>query len=371
MHITRERFIAIHKYALTAAIVVYVVGIFGTKVLQIGILFAMGAGFFNLLHQQYFLSRIKLAAHLWLIPLLIGSLTYPLLMENKPSGQNGLYYLFTLIICLVPFILLITGKTDEKPAKKARLKVISTRIIVQIIVFILYTSITAYSFIYDTKTALLFWGLFHVLTVAILPFLFGRVLCGWLCPNATLQDGLFKNLTFRRPIPRLSKAIEEQSHSSAMYLSGEVDKNAPYFPFTLLLAWFPMFFTETVFDLTGELWYPVVFMYGLYFGSLLLPWRKMCTHFCWLSSYRGLAGQGSLWRIRFNKSKCKNCKICQAEEACPFYIDIRNQDNEMPATCCICFSCMEACPFEGVLTFRRAKEEKERINEIGKTPSIL
>jgi len=54
------------------------------------------------------------------------------------------------------------------------------------------------------------------------------------------------------------------------------------------------------------------------------------------------------------------------EEACPFYIDIRNQDNEMPATCCLCFSCMEACPHEGVITFKRAKEEKERIKALGK-----
>ena len=107
-------------------------------------------------------------------------------------------------------------------------------------------------------------------------------------------------------------------------------------------------------------------MYGLYIGSLFLPWRKMCTHFCWLSSYRGLAAQGSMWRIRYNRSKCKQCKKCQAEEACPFYIDIRNQDNEMPATCCLCFSCMEACPFDGVITFRRAPEEKARLKAIGK-----
>ncbi|MCX5904049.1 MAG: hypothetical protein NTV89_11395, partial [Proteobacteria bacterium] len=164
----------------------------------------------------------------------------------------------------------------------------------------------------------------------------------------------------------LPQAIEEQSHSTAMYLSGEVDKNAPYFPFTLLISWFPMFFCETMFDLTGDLWYPIYFMYGLYIGSLLLPWRKMCTHFCWLSSYRGIAAHGSLWRIRYNKSNCKQCKVCQAEKACPFYIDICEQDNEMPATCCLCFSCMEACPFEGVITFKRSPEEKARIKAIGK-----
>jgi len=186
-------------------------------------------------------------------------------------------------------------------------------------------------------------------------------LCGWICPNATLQDGLLKNLNYRRPISRLPKAIEEQSHSSAMYLSKEIDKKAPFLPATLLMSWLPMFFIETVFDLTQVSLYNIIFMYGLFFLSFVFPWRKLCTHFCWLSSYRGLAGQGSLWRIRYNKSKCKNCKVCQAEQVCPFHIDIHNQDNEMPATCCLCFSCMEACPFESVITFRRSKEEKERL----------
>ena len=366
MKIPAQRFININKYAITAAIIVYLYGTFISKILQPGILFALAAGFFCLFHKEYFLSRIKLAAHIWAIPIVVGLFTYPMLMEKQPSGQNGFYFFLTFIISFIPYILLITGKIVEAPAKKERLGIISFRIMVQLAVLLIYAATTSYSFIYGSNVALFFWGMFHVLTVAILPFLFGRVLCGWLCPNAVLQDALFKNLTYKRPIPTLPRAIDEQSHSSAMYISGEIDKNAPYFPFTLLLSWFPMFFAETVFDLTGVLEYPVYFMYGLYLGSLLLPWRKMCTHFCWLSSYRGLCAQGSIWRIRYNRSKCKFCKKCQAEEACPFYIDIRNQDNEMPATCCLCFSCMEACPFDGVITFRRAPEDKARVKAIGK-----
>jgi len=366
VELTKQRFININKYAITAAIVVYLYGTFFSKIMQPSILFALAAGFFCLFHKDYFASRVKLAAHIWAVPIFIGLFSYSMLMEKEPSGQNGFYFFLTFIICIIPYILFIFGKTVEAPPKKERLGIISFRILVQLTVLLLYAVTTSYSFIYGSNVALLFWGMFHVFTVAIFPFLFGRVLCGWLCPNAVLQDSLLKNLRYQRPIPSLPKAIDEQSHSSAMYISGEVDKNAPYFPFTLLVAWFPMFFVETVFDLTGVLWYPIYFMYGLYLGSLLLPWRKMCTHFCWLSSYRGLAAQGSIWRIRYNRSKCKQCKKCQAEEACPFYIDIRNQDNEMPATCCLCFSCMEACPFDGVITFRRAPEEKARIKAIGK-----
>jgi polyferredoxin len=365
MNITRQRFININKYAVGAAIIIYLVGVFGIKIIQPGIFFVFGAAFFLLLHQQYFIGRLKLAAHLWLIPALIGCLTYPILLEPEPSGQNTAQLALVLLISLIPFLLLITGKTEETPSKKDRLKIISTRIVVQICVFMLWATVTAFAFIKGSRSDLLFWGMFHVFTVAIFPFLIGRVICGWFCPNATMQDALYKNMTYKRPIEKLPKAIEEQSRTAAMNISGPIDKDAPLLPFTLLLCWFPLFFTETVFDLTGVMWYPVAFMYGLIVLSLVFPWRKACTHFCWLSSYRAMCGHGSLWRIRFNKSNCKDCKVCKAEEACPFFIDIRNQDNEMPASCCLCFSCMEACPFDEVITFRRAKEEKERLKALG------
>lgn len=365
MHITKERFITINKYAVIAGAIVYLVSTIFTKSLQPGILFVLTSGFFCLLHQQFFLSKLKLAAHVWLVPLFMSGLTYSLLLEKTPSGANSLYFSISFIIGFVPFVLLMTGWNDEKPPKKPRLKIISARIIVQNFLFLFYVTVTAFAFIQGSRVQLLFWGMFHVFTVAIFPFLIGRVLCGWLCPNATVQDALLKNLHYKRPIPKLPRAIEEQSKSCAVNISGNVDKTAPYMPATLLLAWFPMFFIETVFDLTGDLWYPIYFMYGLFFLSILMPWRKLCTHFCWLSSYRGLAGQNSWWRLRFNRSKCRNCKKCLAEAACPFFIDITKQDNEMPATCCLCFSCMEACPFDDVITFRRAKAEKERLKAEG------
>ncbi|HEX3046420.1 MAG TPA: 4Fe-4S binding protein, partial [Bacillota bacterium] len=202
---------------------------------------------------------------------------------------------------------------------------------------------------------LLFWAIVNILTTAITPFLFGRVLCGWICPNATLQDALYKNLTFRRAFHRLPEAVESQSRGTAMSLSDPVDQRAPYLPFTLLLSWFLVFFLETVFNLTPEIWYPTVFAYGLFVCSLLFPWRKFCTYFCWFSPYRCLAGHNSLWRIRFEQSRCKKCKKCQAEAVCPFYIDIRHQEKEMPATCCLCFSCIDACPYPEVITMKKPK----------------
>ncbi len=362
MNISKELFIRINKYVLFIGFALYVVGIFTpVKYLQPGLIFVFGAGLFSLLHITFFSSRLKLAGHLWLFPLFLTIISYRLPLVKEPGQQNMLLYVLTLLLSLVPFILFMTGTTEEKPSKKERLPIISFRTVFQTALFMGWASVTSFAFIKGTRPDMFFWAMFHVSTVAILPFLFGRVICGWICPNATMQDALYKNMDYKRPIPTLSKAIDAQSCTASMNISGEVDKRAPMIPATLLMCWFPMFFAETVFDLTTVLWYPIVFMYGLIILSLLFPWRKMCTHFCWLSSYRCIAGHGSLWRIRFNRSKCRNCKKCLAEAACPFYIDIRNQDNEMPVTCCLCFSCMEACPFDDVITFTRAPEEKERL----------
>jgi len=370
MNISKQAFINVNKYMIVAACVIYFIGVFTpVKFLQPGLIFVFGAGFFCLLHINYFCCRLKHAAHLWLFPLIMTIVWYPLGLKSNPEAHNMPLYYITLILSIIPFLAFMFGQTEEQAKKKERLPIISFRTVVQTAFFMGWLSVTAFVYIRgaeyytDTRPDLMFWGLFHVATVAFFPFLFGRVLCSWMCPNATMQDGLFKNMKHPRPLNfLLPKSVEEQSHSTAMTLSGTVDKTAPYMPFTLLLTWFIVFNIETIWDLTSEPWWPAIaYMFLLMVVSFLMPWRKLCTHYCWLSGYRGFAGQNSLWRIRYNKSKCRQCKKCLAETACPFFIDITKQDNEMPATCCLCFSCMEACPFDDVITFRRGEEEKERL----------
>ena len=352
------------KYTPAAIIVFCLTYILNVRILQPGIIFVLGAGMFSLLHHKFLAARLYQAALLWAVPLIAACITYSKPLQQESSG-NALYcFILAALVSSIPAILLLTGKAAESAPKKSRLKIVKVRTLVQTGIFMLWAWVTAIAFIKGSQTQLIFWAIFNIFTVALLPFFFGRILCGWLCPNATMQDALFKNLRYTRPIETIPKALEEQTHASAMYLSGPVDQNAPYMPATMLISWFPMFFLETIYDLTGKMWYPVAFMYGLFFLSLLLPWRKMCAEFCWLSSYRGLAGHNSLWRLRYNKSKCRKCKRCSAEAVCPYYIDIRSQDNEMPVTCCLCFSCMEACPFDDVITLKRSPEEKQRLKAL-------
>lgn len=358
MIIDKARYIQIHKVLMIISIAYYLLSVFVFKSLQPAIILAMSVCLFNLFHENFYSDRLKMAAMNWLVPIL----AIILFAQNPIKNQSAPVWLydiiFTSILCITPVILLVTAKASQKPSRRKTIAIVKIRIATQVLIFAVYTLASALTWIKGGKTELFFWAGVNILTVSLLPFLVGRAMCGWICPNATLQDGFYKHLEYPRPI-KLSPAIEEQSHSSAMYLSGEVDKGAPYLPFSLLIAWVPVFILETVFDLTNAVWYPLCFAYALYIFSLLFPWRKFCTYFCWFSSYRCLASQNSLWRIKFNQSACHNCKSCAAEKACPMHIDIRQQQGEMPATCCVCFSCMDKCPYPDVITFKKNSKNNQ------------
>ena len=132
MKITKDLYLAINKYAVIAAAIVYSIGviIFGIMsifvnpeqevVLQPGIIFAMAAGLFCLLHHKYFIGRLKLAAHVWLVPLLIGCMTYSIPMQRGEADINFTLWLINTVISAVPFILLMTGQPTASPRGHTR-----------------------------------------------------------------------------------------------------------------------------------------------------------------------------------------------------------------------------------------------------------
>ncbi len=355
MIITKQRYTNLHSCIMAAAAAVYIVGIFDTKILQPGIIIILGVCCFNMLHLRSFTVNLKNAAFVWLLPFIITQLTWTKIIEFQPGDQNTFHASLSILLCTIPFLLLFTGKPEETAESLKRIVIINIRIIVQTLLFMVYLMLTAVAWIKGTRIDLIYWALFHILATALFPFFIGRVLCGWICPNATIQDGIYKNLNFKGPIKKLPDAIEAQSRSISMSISGNIDQSAPYVPFTLLATWFFLFFIEIIFQTPDIKAYSIFFMYGVIVLSFLFPWRKFCTHFCWIAGYKCMAGHASLWRIRFNRSRCRQCKSCNAEINCPFSIDIKNQEKEMPVTCCLCFECMDACPFDDVITFRRNK----------------
>jgi hypothetical protein len=120
MNISKQTFINLNKYMIVAACVIYFIGVFTpVKFLQPGLIFVFGAGFFCLLHINYFCCRLKHAAHLWLFPLIMTIVWYPLNLKSDPGTQNTLFYYITLILSAIPFLAFMFGRTEEKAAKRS------------------------------------------------------------------------------------------------------------------------------------------------------------------------------------------------------------------------------------------------------------
>ncbi len=59
MLLNRQRFIDIHTYLLTCSAALYLLGIFGTKVLQPGLILVLGLCRYNMLNLHYFTPKEK------------------------------------------------------------------------------------------------------------------------------------------------------------------------------------------------------------------------------------------------------------------------------------------------------------------------
>ena len=173
MNIVKDNFVRINKWAVFSAILLYLIGVFTPlKYLQPGLLFVFFAGFFCLFHKDYFYSKPRIAGHVWMLPL--GVTIFTMNVPLTAGDGNPLLFLLSLLTSLIPFILLITGSSEEKPPKKPRLKAVTIRTVVQCSIFMIWASVTSFCFIKGTRPDMLFWAMFHVFTVAVFPVFIGR-----------------------------------------------------------------------------------------------------------------------------------------------------------------------------------------------------
>ncbi|MCQ2612119.1 MAG: 4Fe-4S binding protein [Treponemataceae bacterium] len=195
--------------------------------------------------------------------------------------------------------------------------------------------------------------------ISLFGVVFGRFVCGFLCPFGLIQDLLFK-------IPFVKKVRE---------VKGE--KILRWFRF-LILAVFVIILPMFVIDITGlgKPWFckyicpvgtleggiPLVLMnenlrsaIGFLFEwkvalltiILLLSiivYRPFCRYICPLGAIYGVFNKISFVRYSVNESKCTKCGICQKN--CKLNIKLYENPNSMD--CIRCGECKEACPVKAI-----------------------
>lgn len=192
--------------------------------------------------------------------------------------------------------------------------------------------------------------------------LFGRFVCGWMCPFGLLQDLLHK-------IPLFRKKRRLPHHRILMY-----GKYLVLFGFVIIASSFlfagfakiPAFckyicpsgtfmgaipLLSVNEHLKGGLGSLFFWKLGVLIAFLLLSikvYRPFCQYLCPLGAIYGWFNRFSLVQIHWEKEGCTACMACTG--ACP--IGLRPEEISVSPECIKCGKCVAACP-EACLGFKR------------------
>lgn len=196
--------------------------------------------------------------------------------------------------------------------------------------------------------------------------IFGRFVCGWLCPFGLLQDLLHK-------IPLFKKKKRLPYHNVLKYgkyvvlfglviigsafLFGGFAK-VPAFckylcPSGTFMGAIPLLSAnESLRAQAGGLFvWKALVLVVIIFVSIKV-YRPFCQYLCPLGAIYGWFNRFSLVQIRWEKEGCTSCMACQ--KACP--MNLKPEEISVSPECIKCGKCVDACN-AGCLAWNRKKEK--------------
>ena len=186
--------------------------------------------------------------------------------------------------------------------------------------------------------------------------IFGRFVCGWLCPFGLVQDLLYK-------IPLFKKRKQLPKHhilkygkyvtlvglvliGSAFLFTGFA--KVPAFckflcPSGTLFGAIPLLSTNEALQsqIGGLFFWKLAVLLAIVMLSIKV-YRPFCQYLCPLGAIYGWFNKFSLVQIRWEKEACTSCGACQ--RACP--VNLSPEEISVSAECIRCGKCVDACPAE-------------------------
>ncbi len=193
--------------------------------------------------------------------------------------------------------------------------------------------------------------------------IFGRFVCGWLCPFGLLQDLLYK-------IPIFRKRKQLPFHGVLKYLKYVVLVGLTLIGSSFLFTGFakiPAFckflcpsgtfmgaipllgMDEQLRDQIGGLFYWKLGILLVLIVMSVKIYRPFCQYLCPLGAIYGWFNRFSLVQIHWQKESCISCMACQ--RACP--VNLSPEKISVSTECIKCGQCIKACPKE-CLGFKKA-----------------
>ena len=96
---------------------------------------------------------------------------------------------------------------------------------------------------------------------------------------------------------------------------------------------------------TASLILAIITFVGLAIAGLMTG-RGYCTTFCPVGTLLGLLSKFSIFRVRIQADKCKNCHAC--EHKCKSHCIDLDTHSVDPERCVTCFNCLSACKFDAI-----------------------
>ncbi|MEN6401426.1 MAG: 4Fe-4S binding protein [Armatimonadia bacterium] len=192
------------------------------------------------------------------------------------------------------------------------------------------------------------WAVIPLYVLGTLLFfsaLFGRMMCGWLCPFGWFQELLGRRAVRRSP--RWSWYVRYLVLAVLVFI----------IPFLTSEAWFsklcpmgaiegaipqPLLHPELRAEI-GWLWYLKISLMVIILAWAVFYRRPFCNVICPLGAIFSLFHRYSAWRIDYERSKCTDCMYCI--KICPQGIDPRRDLNGH--ACIGCLEC-EKCPYDAI-----------------------
>jgi polyferredoxin len=281
-------------------------------------------------------------------------------------------------LALAGMLVIVIWKKDLK------MKVTYLRLFVQLIALI------SIYYIYTYQLPLLYL----IAVVLIMPIVFGRAFCGWLCPfglysdvvtilrkalkiryrvlpeklNRILHFFRYVLLVFFLILPFLLGPIQSWQWSLAPYLVGPFRiYNVLLGPLEpLIISWdigikifgidisYPyvtdiVFYSGDIFTITVSIFVALTLVGSFFFRRF---WCRFCPTGASIAIVNRLKGfrWAPLLHLNKDEEKCTKCGICK--RVCPVQVtDVYEQKggNITTSMCMLCLRCVEMCPYEGCL----------------------
>lgn len=195
--------------------------------------------------------------------------------------------------------------------------------------------------------------------IGITGVLFGRLICGWICPFGFLQDLLYKIPVPKIPMPRWMRYGKYAALALLVFILPFLLANKSFCrlcPAGTLEALLPLELVQPKIPLPPAGWWIWVKI-GILAAFLLwmvVTSRPFCRAACPLGACYGLLNKVSIYRIEVDPGKCTKCMKCR--KVCP--VDINIFDDPDSPECIRCLECRKACPegaiMSGFIKSRRA-----------------